>query len=159
MESEVSNKIQPSELQQTKKTPNRTQALHWLRIPETSEIKHLGVHFDKGLRWKKETVTINKTIKLRNLFKILNKVQPRTKHGLLDEHPSSDEKQTGIWPDSIRELQPRKTEKARKQYKTTSYEWSLVRQKLLQSKKCNAKWESTSSRWEKHGLQEGTSSE
>lgn len=47
------------------------------KIPEAKEVKHLGVHFDSGLRWIKQTVTISKTIKLRNLFKILTK----TKHG------------------------------------------------------------------------------
>ncbi|KZS09746.1 Pol-like protein [Daphnia magna] len=48
------------------------------RIPEAKEAKHLGIHFDKGLRWAKQTEeTINKTIKLRNLFKILTSL----KHG------------------------------------------------------------------------------
>lgn len=48
------------------------------KIPEAKEAKHLGFHFDSGLRWKKPTEeTTNKTIKLRNLFEILTK----TKHG------------------------------------------------------------------------------
>jgi hypothetical protein len=42
------------------------------RIPEANEVKHLGIYFDSGLRWKKQTEeSINKAIKLRNLFKIL----------------------------------------------------------------------------------------
>jgi hypothetical protein len=47
------------------------------KIPEAKEVKHLGVHFDSGLRWIKQTeVTISKTIKLRNSFKIFT----NTKH-------------------------------------------------------------------------------
>lgn len=48
------------------------------KIPEVSEIKHLGVYFDKGLNWNKQTeAVISKTVKLKNLFKILG----NTKHG------------------------------------------------------------------------------
>ncbi|KZS19929.1 Uncharacterized protein APZ42_013513 [Daphnia magna] len=42
------------------------------RIPETEEIKHLGIH----LRWAKQTeVAISKSVKLRNLFKILSQAK------------------------------------------------------------------------------------
>lgn len=34
----------------------------------------MGIYFDKGLRWTKQTeVAISKVVKLRNLFKILSK--------------------------------------------------------------------------------------
>ena len=42
------------------------------------EIKHLGVYFDHGLRWTRQTeAVIQKTSKLKNLFKILT----NSKHG------------------------------------------------------------------------------
>jgi hypothetical protein len=48
------------------------------KIPEVSEIKHLGVYFDKGLRWSKQTdEVLLKTSKLKSLLKIL----ANTKHG------------------------------------------------------------------------------
>lgn len=47
-------------------------------IPQENGVKHLGIYFEKGLRWIKETeVAISKAINIQNLFKGLS----RTKHG------------------------------------------------------------------------------
>lgn len=52
--------------------------LSGIRIPEVNNIRHLGMHFDSGLRWSKHTeININKTTKLRNLFRILTSKRPK----------------------------------------------------------------------------------
>jgi hypothetical protein len=63
---------------QKKKQINPLLFITGSKIPEVKEIKHLGVYFDHGLRWTRQTeAVIQKTSKLKNLFKILT----NTKHG------------------------------------------------------------------------------
>nr|CAH0106515.1 unnamed protein product [Daphnia galeata] len=48
------------------------------KIHTANQVKHLGVYFDKGLRWIKQTeVAISKAVKIKNLFTVLS----NTKHG------------------------------------------------------------------------------
>lgn len=65
----------------TRKRRPQTDPLLFLngrRIPQSNEVKHLEIHFDKGLRWIKQTeVAISKAIKIQNLLKVLSK----SKHG------------------------------------------------------------------------------